>query len=163
MVLRCINISRLGLIISQTYIDITTNIVESDGLHLIDKLIKVPKGSTIEFEKIFLQTKLESIKTYLRKGTLIYTYYVSGFIKEIGEFIGELGFTYGYYTGSDKTGLDLFLKKEVDILIGSAPISTGVDGIQKVCNRLIPLVLPWTGSEYDSFRRVIGKDQNSIM
>ncbi|MDC1218066.1 SNF2-related protein [Flavobacteriaceae bacterium] len=143
-------LTRLGLRYKPNFnIDINTEIIESDGLHLIDKLVKVPKGSTIEFEKIFLQTKLESIKSYLKKGTLIYTYYVTGFIKEIGEFIGNLGFTYGYYTGSDKTGLDLFLKNKVDILIGSAPVSTGVDGIQKVCDRLIPLVLPWTGSEYE--------------
>ena len=143
-------LTRLGLRYKPNFnIDINTEIIESDGLHLIDKLVKVPKGSTIEFEKIFLQTKLESIKSYLKKGTLIYTYYVTGFIKEIGEFIDNLGYTYGFYTGGDKSGLDLFLKEEVDILIGSAPVSTGVDGIQKVCNRLIPLVLPWTGSEYE--------------
>jgi hypothetical protein len=46
-------------------------------------------------------------------------------------------------------------------LIGSAPVSTGVDGIQKVCNRIIPVILPWTRAEYDQLLgRVIRQGSN---
>jgi len=44
--------------------------------------------------------------------------------------------------------LSKFKKGQVDVLIGSAPVGTGVDGIQKVCNTLIPVCLPWTNSEW---------------
>ena len=74
---------------------------------------------------------------YLRKGTLIYTYYVSEFIKEIGEFIGELGFAWVIMVQIKR--VRSLSKKEVDILLGSS-ISTGVDGIPKVCNKLISCV-----------------------
>ena len=141
-------LTRFGLRYIPKSLSVNQEIVMSDGEHLVERLIKVPKGSHIEFEKILLETKLESIKKYLKKGVLIYTYLVTDFIKEIGKFVEESGFTFGYYTGEDKTGLNRFLDLEVDILIGSAPVSTGVDGIQEVCDTLIPVVLPWTSSEY---------------
>ena len=141
-------LTRFGLRYIPKSLSLNQEIVMSDGEHLVERLIEVPKGSHIEFEKILLETKLESIKKYLKKGVLIYTYLVTDFIKEIGKFVEECGFTYGYYTGGDKTGLNRFLSLEVDILIGSAPVSTGVDGIQEVCDTLIPIVLPWTSSEY---------------
>ena len=141
-------LTRFGLRYIPKSLSVNQEIVMSDGKHLVERLIKVPKGSHIEFEKILLETKLESIKKYLKKGVLIYTYLVTDFIKEIGKFVEESGFTFGYYTGEDKTGLNRFLDLEVDILIGSAPVSTGVDGIQEVCDTLIPVVLPWTSSEY---------------
>ena len=103
----------------------------------------------MDFEKVLINTKLESIKQYLKKGTLIYSHYVTDLVNVIGEFVGELGYTYGFYIGDDKEGLRRFKNKEIDILIGSAPIGTGVDGIQYVCNTLIPLILPWTSSEYE--------------
>tara|TARA_B100001059_G_scaffold174875_1_gene175230 strand:+ start:1957 stop:5094 length:3138 start_codon:yes stop_codon:yes gene_type:complete len=141
-------LTRFGLRYIPKSLSVNQEIIMSDGEHLVERLIKVPKGSHIDFEKILLETKLESIKKYLKKGVLIYTYLVTDFIKEIGKFVEESGFTYGYYTGEDKSGLNRFLDLKVDILIGSAPVSTGVDGIQEVCDTLIPVVLPWTSSEY---------------
>jgi superfamily II DNA/RNA helicase len=43
--------------------------------------------------------------------------------------------------------LNDFIKGKYDILLGSKPISTGVDGLQKVSDRLIILSLPWTNAE----------------
>ena len=40
-------------------------------------------------------------------------------------------------------------KGKVDVLIGSVPVGTGVDGLQYVCNRLIIVSLPWTSAEYE--------------
>lgn len=122
--------------------------IEIDGSELADILVKIPKGGIVEFEKALLEAKLNGIKDKIKKGCLIYTYYVTDIIYVIGDYVKELGLSVGYYTGDDKTGLKAFKNGKVDVLIGSAPISTGVDGIQKVCNTLIPIVLPWTSAEY---------------
>jgi hypothetical protein len=45
--------------------------------------------------------------------------------------------------------LDLFKKGKVDILIGSVPVGTGVDGLQYVCNRMVVVSLPWTSADYE--------------
>lgn len=130
-------------------IRINQELIEIDGTHLTDKLIGIRSGAIVEFEKALLKTKLDSVKGKIQKGTLIYTHYVTELCGDIGTYVKGLGLTIGYYTGEDKTGLKAFKKGEIDVLIGSSPISTGVDGIQKVCNTLIPLVLPWTSAEYD--------------
>ena len=143
-------LTRYGIRYKPDYsISVKENIIKSDGQHLINKLKKVPKGSPIGFEKVLIGTKLDSVKDYIKKGTLIYTHYVTGLVDQIGSYVESLGLKYGYYTGGDKAGLELFKSSKIDVLIGSAPIGTGVDGIQYVCNTLIPLILPWTSSEYE--------------
>ena len=144
------SLTRYGIRYKPKYgISVNENIISINGDDLVEDLKRVPKGSPIGFEKALLKTKLESIKPYLKKGTLIYSHYVTDLVNEIGKFVSGLGFSYGYYIGEDKEGLRKFKTKEIDILIGSAPIGTGVDGIQYVCNTLIPLILPWTSSEYE--------------
>ena len=60
----------------------------------------------------------------------------------------------GFYTGEDRTGLERFLKKKIQVLIASRPISTGVDGLQSVCTNLIFNTLPWTHALY---QQIIGR------
>ena len=144
------SLTRYGIRYKPEYgISVDETLIEVNGDSLVDELKKVPKGSPIGFEKVLLQTKLESVSKFLTKGTLIYSHYVTDLVEEIGKFVEELGFTFGYYIGEDKEGLRSFKNKEIDILIGSSPIGTGVDGIQYVCNTLVPLILPWTSSEYE--------------
>lgn len=144
------SLTRYGIRYKPEYgISVDETLIEVNGDSLVDELKKVPKGSPIGFEKVLLQTKLESVSKFLTKGTLIYSHYVTDLVEEIGKFVEELGFTFGYYIGEDKEGLRRFRNKEIDILIGSSPIGTGVDGIQYVCNTLVPLILPWTSSEYE--------------
>ncbi len=64
----------------------------------------------------------------------------------------EDGWKVGFYTGEDKSGLEGFLEGDVDVLIGSSAIGTGVDGLQQVCNRLIVNVLPWTAAEFEQLK-----------
>lgn len=143
-------LTRYGLRYRPNYgIAVNEELIESDGTELSEEILKVPKGAVVEFEKLLLPKKLDSIKNRLQKGTLVYTHYVTELSQTIGDFIKSLGFTVGYYTGEDKAGLRGFKDGEIDVLVGSAPIGTGVDGIQKVCNTLIPVILPWTSSEYD--------------
>lgn len=130
-------------------IRVNEEFVEMDGSSLANILVTISRGDIVEFEKALLQIKLNGIKDKIQKGTLVYTHYVTDLIYVIGDYISSLGFNVGYYTGDDKRGLKEFKNGKVDVLIGSSPIGTGVDGIQKVCNTLIPIILPWTSSEYD--------------
>jgi hypothetical protein len=58
------------------------------------------------------------------------------------------------YTGTDKSGLGGFLSGDIDVLVASSPVGTGLDGLQTVCNRLVMLCLPWTSAEYE---QIIGR------
>lgn len=128
-----------------------------DGSHLLDKLIGIPEGRFFDIEKILLQDKLNSIKPYLRKGVMVYSYYVDGVVPAVRKYIEKLGFKVGIFTGDEgtqvrsKTLCD-FIGGKIDILIASKPITTGVDGLQQVCNRAIVITLPWTDSEYQQFK-----------
>ena len=119
-----------------------------DGYHLLEKLSNLEKTQIIGMETTLLPLKLETIKHSLKKGTIIYTEYVTGMVDPIREFCEALGWKTGLYTGLEKNGLEQFLNGEVDILIGSSPITTGVNGLQEVCDQLIILSLPWTNAGY---------------
>lgn len=128
-----------------------------DGSHLLDDLLSIPSNRYFEIERLLLPDKLNSIKQYLRKGTIIYSYFTDGIINEIKSFIESCGFSVGIYTGDVDTDYrsqikNKFINGNVDILIGSKPIGTGVDGLQKVCDRAIMITLPWTDSEYQQFK-----------
>jgi len=124
--------------------------IKIDGNHLIDRLKWLPPSAILDVEKTLMNDKLVRIKDSLEPGTLIYTYYVQDIVESISYFVEQQGLSVGYYTGTEKSGLDDFKNGDIDILIGSLPISTGVDGIQKICNKLIILTLPWTGAEYEN-------------
>jgi superfamily II DNA/RNA helicase len=90
---------------------------------------------------------------------VIYSHFVDGFIDQIQSYVNNCGFTTKAYTGDEESNyrniiIDEFTKGQFDILICSRPISTGVDGLQKVCNKLIILSLPWTSAE---FEQLIGR------
>ena len=63
--------------------------------------------------------------------------------------IAATGKRVGCFTGEEKQGLNEFKHGNLDVLIASATISVGVDGLQHVCNKLIFNILPWTSAEYD--------------
>jgi hypothetical protein len=97
-------------------------------------------------EQTLLPAKLEAIRNYIRPGVMIYTHYVDGMVEPIRRFVEKLGYSVGLYTGSDKSGLEPFKAGHADVLIGSEPVGTGLDGLQKVCDRLIMMCLPWTSA-----------------
>ena len=59
------------------------------------------------------------------------------------------GFRVGTFNGEDKSRLEAFKTRKVDVLIGSSALGAGVDGLQFVCNRLIVNCLPWTSAGYE--------------
>ena len=133
-------------------INIKEEIIEINGNHLISELKELTKGDILGVEQLLIKDKLLNIKQYLKKGTLIYTYYIEDIIPIIKDFCEKEGFTVGVYSGNDKTGLKYFKEGKVDILIGSNAISTGIDGLQEISDRIIPMILPWTSAEYEQLK-----------
>jgi len=130
-----------------------------DGSDLLGRLENVSNDLLIE--QITLEKKLEGIHPYIRKGSMIFTYFVEGIVDEIKKYCENLGFKCGLYTGRQSTTereevKKNFQKGKIDIIIGSLPIGTGVDGFQEICDRLICMSLPWTHSEYE---QLVGRVQ----
>jgi superfamily II DNA or RNA helicase len=109
-------------------------------------------GTPLELEKILTRARLPIIRSHIQPKTLIYTHYIQGIDKLLRDALIEDGWNVGFYTGEDKSGLEGFLKGNVDVLIGSSAIGTGVDGLQQVCNQLIINVLPWTHAEFEQLK-----------
>lgn len=128
-----------------------------NGTHLLDKLLNIGNQNYLGAERILLKEKLKAIQPYFKKGLVIYSYFTQEMIKPIVNNLKSLGYRVGTFTGEESTDLrDEYKKKfllgQIDILVGSRPIGTGVNGLQKVCNRLIVLSLPWTDSEYTQLK-----------
>ncbi len=107
------------------------------------------KGTPLALEQVLTRARLPVIRQHVKKKTLIYTYYIEGIDRLLRDALVEDGWKVGFYTGDDKSGKDAFINGNLDVLIATAAIGTGVDGLQRVCNRLIINVLPWTRAEYD--------------
>lgn len=128
---------------------IETDFKEIPGNDYLPRLLKVKKGAILELERVLLDAKLETIIASLKTGTLVYTHYLTGLVAPLRRAIEKAGFKVGYFTGEDKSGLEPFINGKIDVLIGSVPVGTGVDGLQYVCNRMIAVSLPWTSAEYE--------------
>ena len=121
-----------------------------DCAAFLDEIRALGRNSTpLKLEQILTRARLPMIRQHVKPKTLIYTYYIEGIDRLLRDALMEDGWKVGFYTGDDKTGKDAFIKGDLDVLIATAAIGTGVDGLQHVCNRLIVNVLPWTRAEYD--------------
>jgi hypothetical protein len=109
-------------------------------------------GHPLSLEQVLMKARLPVIRAQVRPKTLIYTHYVQGIDRMLHDALAADGWRVGFYTGEDKSGLEGFLRGDVDVLIGSAAIGVGVDGLQRVCNRLIVAVLPWTGADFEQLK-----------
>ena len=109
-----------------------------------------------------LQDKLEYIyfNDKIKKGELsiLYTQFTDGIVDPTKDFLTSVGFKVCEYTGevkdtepfTDKDGKVNWegVRDNYDIILASKPIAVGVDGLQKVCNNLVILSLPWTHADY---------------
>ena len=116
---------------------------------ITDKLQQIGKGQIAQIEIELLKSKIPSIIELCKPSTIIYSQYVEEIFDQISNAVKSAGMTVARFNGEDKTGLDLFKLRKVDILIGSSSLGTGVDGLQYVCNRLIIACLPWTSAGYE--------------
>ena len=112
------------------------------------------QGSILQVEQTLLSAKLDAVRARFCRGTLVYSLYVDEMVAPIRRYLERMGLSVGIYTGSEKSGLADFLAGHVDVLVGSKPLGTGLDGLQTVCDRIVMLSLPWTGAEYE---QIIGR------
>jgi len=115
----------------------------------------------LAIEQFLTDARIPEIVKRINGQTIIYTEYVgSSFPKrptildKLCDAVNDAGYTFGLYVGEDHSGLDRFLKKNIQVLIASRPISTGIDGLQHVCRNLIFNTLPWT---YALYQQIIGR------
>jgi superfamily II DNA or RNA helicase len=127
---------------------------EIDCESALDELRAMGRGTVLELEQVLTRLRTPTILKSLSPGekTLIYTHYVDGVAGPLREALEGAGYRAGLLTGeTDDTDLKEFLKPDgnVDVLIASSRIGTGVNGLQYVCNKLIINALPWTNAEYE--------------
>lgn len=135
-----------------------------DCLQCSDKILRV--------EKILATIKMNdpSVLKEIKRGTIIFSYYRDGnhsdaILNIIVRKLMETGISYAIYTGGDNDrdeSKKLFMQGKVDVLIATKPISTGVDGLQKVSNRMIMIGYPWTGAEYDQLTGRINRQGSNF-
>ena len=138
--------------------------VEVDCADALDEVraLKKAKGSPLALEQILTRMRLPAILEHVQPKTLIYTHYVQGIDRILRDALVGAGWKTGFYTGDDKSGLDDFINGDIDVLIGSSAVGTGVDGLQQVCSRLIVNVLPWTAAEFEQLKgRIYRQGQTS--
>jgi reverse gyrase len=92
------------------------------------------RGQVLAIETILTEAKLDTIVELAKPGTLIYSQFVDSIFSIIREELTGKGFRVAAFNGDDKSGLELFKNCEVDVLIGSSALGTGLDGLQYLCN-----------------------------
>lgn len=119
-------------------------------------------GTPLELEQILTRVRLPIIRQNIRPKTLLYTHYIQDIDSALYKALVADGWRVGFFTGDDKSGLEGFLHGDVDVLIGSSAIGTGVDGLQEVCQRLVINVLPWTNAEFEQLKgRIFRQGQHA--
>jgi hypothetical protein len=115
----------------------------------------------LELERILIDLKMQTILDNITTGTVVYTHYTDegNIAEQLKTAIQNKGFTCAVYTGKEPTcvkkeNLEKFKNRQIDVLIGSSTIGTGVDGLQLVSNKMIIATLPWTNAAY---QQLIGR------
>jgi hypothetical protein len=102
--------------------------VEILAINLTERLQSVGKG-LLAIETILTEAKLDTIVELAKPGTLVYSQFVESIFPMIRERLIREGYRVAAFNGEDKSGVELFKKREVDILVGSSALGTGVDGL----------------------------------
>jgi len=129
---------------------------EVDCSNFLDEIRALGRhGNPLALEQILTRARLPLIQQYLKENggkTLIYTHNIQAIDRLLWETLVADGWRVGFYTGEEKSGLDDFLYGNLDVLIGSSAIATGINGLQEVCSHLVVNVLPWTAAEYEQIK-----------
>ena len=129
--------------------------IEVDCSEYIDEFKALQnKWFPLNVEQITTRAKIKEILKHIKPKTLIYTHYRQDIDKFLYDEITKAGWSVGFHTGDDKSGIDDFRGGTLDVLIGTSTIGTGVNGLQNVCSNLIINSMPWTNAE---FEQLIGR------
>jgi superfamily II DNA or RNA helicase len=136
------------------YVEVSIDVPSHKDLLVLHK-------KPMAIEQVLTDARIPEIIKRIDGQTVIYTEYLGSSFKnepnileKLKKAVSDAGFTFGLYVGEDHSGLDKFLKRQIQVLIASRPISTGVDGLQTVCSNLIFNTLPWT---YALYQQIIGR------
>lgn len=132
--------------------------VAIDGQPWFDRLAGLRPRDILQMEQTLLEPKLRQLADFVRRGTLIYTHYVDDIVEPLTNGVQQLGLRVRHFTGRERSAIEEFVRdyrsNRADVLIGSAPVGTGVDGLQFVLDRLIFITLPWSHAEYE---QIVGR------
>ena len=121
------------------------------------------RGNVSKIEDLHMHLKFEAYKHLIRKGTVIYTEYTYGdrILLDLKDLIEDrLHLSACIYSGDCKEteegfhSIDEFVGGNKDVLIGTKSMCEGVDGLQKVSNRLILHTIP---SVWSVFHQLVGR------
>ena len=136
-------------------INIDEKFIEINGDELAEDIVKCGPN-IIKIESLLVDKKFSDPRVIkeLTQGTIVYCQYKKEILNKIIHKFNELGISYLKYTGDEDTqtredNKKKFINKEVNILLATSPISTGVNGLQEVSNKIIIISYPWTGAEWD--------------
>ena len=127
-----------------------------DCTHLVDE-IRDKGTSVLKMEQILTSARISTILEQIRPKTIIYTHYVEGIIDQLKEAIEAKGWSVGFHIGGNKSGRESFINGSTDVLIASSAMAVGVDGFQRVCDRLILNIPPWTSAELEQLEGRINR------
>ncbi|WP_337175142.1 helicase-related protein [Paludisphaera sp.] len=131
---------------------------ELDGSALLPRLMDLRPKDLLRMEQTLMEVKVRELPRLVRRGTMIYTQYVEGIVEMLQGAVERAGLRHRTFTGRSRAEISEFLEDfragEADVLIGSAPVGTGVDGLQEHLDRLIFVSLPWSNAEYE---QIVGR------
>lgn len=135
-------------------INVNEKTIEINGDELAEDIVNAK--TFIDIESILIDKKLanEQVIKELTPGTIVYCQYKKEIISKVIKKLDELNISYVKYTGEEDSNTreynkKKFIKKEADILLATSPVSTGVNGLQEVSNKIIVISYPWTGAEWE--------------
>ncbi|CAN5603480.1 hypothetical protein BH24ACI2_BH24ACI2_05600 [soil metagenome] len=127
-----------------------------DCTHLVDE-IREDGTSVLKMEQILTSARIPTILEEIRPQTIIYTHYVEGIVDQLKKAIEAKGWSVGFHIGGNKSGRESFINGSTDVLIASSAMAVGVDGFQRVCDRLILNIPPWTSAELEQLEGRINR------
>lgn len=142
-------------------VDITSNVAVVQGrLNALRQQADTDRTHASMMERALLPEKMPAIVAAVRQAdgpSVVYTEYTKGMVAPMRQSLEREGFRVAEYTGQQTETeraeiLAAFKQGRYDVVIGSRPIATGVDGLQSVCSNLVVASMPWTAAADDQLR-----------
>ena len=139
-----------------------TALANIDGTCIEEDCIRY-RGNASKIEELHLELKFDAYKYLVKKGTVIYTEYTYGdrILMDLKDLVeDQLGLSACIYSGGCKEtddgshSIDEFVSGNKDVLIATKSMCEGVDGLQKVSNRVILHTVP---SVWSVMHQLIGR------
>ncbi|MFS0884956.1 helicase-related protein [Aeromicrobium sp. 179-A 4D2 NHS] len=135
----------------------------SEHIGLIDQRVKSlakaksrKDAAALDMEIALLDHKMEALIDEVNNASgkvIIYTQFIEQMVDPIVEALTNAGISCTTFTGQAdidrNANLAAFIDGQFDVIIGSNPITTGVDGLQNVCAKTIVVSAPWTAADDD--------------